>query len=47
MPKILNTLYLILNTLIRALIRLKELTDPAVEGSPYRTNRLGRRSGFI
>ena len=30
----------------RALKGLKQLTDPSVEGSPYRTNRLGRR-GFI
>jgi hypothetical protein len=47
MVKILNTIYKILTAIIRALISLKELTDPAVEGSPYRTNRLGRRGNFL
>jgi hypothetical protein len=47
MIKILNTAYKIINAIVRALISLKELTDPAVEGSPYRTNRLGRRGNFL
>jgi len=42
MSKILNTLYLILNTILGAFRSFKDLTDPAIEGSPYIVGESGR-----
>ncbi len=47
MKKLFFIVSLLYSKFIRAFQGLKQLTDPAIEGNPYRTNRLGRRGGFI